>query len=118
MQNQTEMGKVIMTNRKDKMVSSHSQIPRPGDFTPTEKFNMTVLGEDCSQNTDSLTSACTDQLQCCPSPRPSVCETFGLLWSCVKEYSLPQVARSCQGGLMGFVSALLAGIEPCFSTVP
>lgn len=89
MQNQTEIGKVTMTNRKDKMVRSHSQMPRPEDFTPRKKSNVTVLGEDCSQNTDGLTSAGTDQLQCCPLPRPSVCEPFGSLWSWVKEYSLP-----------------------------
>lgn len=118
MQNQTEIGKVTMTNRKDKMVRSHSQTPRPGVFTPGEKSNMTMLGKDCSQNSDDLTSACTDQLQCCPLPKPSVYEPFGFLWSCVKEQSLPQVARSCQDGLTDFVSALLAEIEPCFSIVP
>lgn len=118
MQNQTEMGKVIMMNRKDKMIRSHSQMPRPGDFTPREKSNMAALRRDCSQNTDGLPSAYTHQLQCCPLPTPSVCEPFGPIWSCVKEYSLPQVARSCQDGLTDFVSALLAEIEPCFSIVP
>lgn len=112
MQNQTEMGKVIMMNMKDKMVRSHSQIPRPGDFTPREKSNMTVLGEDCFQNTDGLTTACMDQLQCCPLPKPGVCEPFGSLWSCVNEY------KSCQDGLTDFVSALLAEIGPYFSIVP
>lgn len=48
MQNQTEMGKVITMNRKDKMVKSHSQRPRPGDFTPREKPNRTVLEENWS----------------------------------------------------------------------
>mgnify|MGYP001858515405 CR=1 FL=1 len=44
MQNQTEMGKVIMMNRKDNIVRSHSQMLRPGDFIPRGKSNMTVLG--------------------------------------------------------------------------
>lgn len=112
MQNQTEMGKVIMTNMKDKMVRSHSQTPRPGDFTPGEKSNMIVLGDDCSQNTDGPTSACTDQLHCCRLPKPDVCELFVSLWSCVNEY------RSCYYGLTDFASALLSEIGPCFSIAP
>lgn len=117
MQNQTEMGKVIMMNRKDKMVKSHSQTPRPGVFTPREKPNRTELDEDCSQNTDSPTSACTHQLHCCPLPGLSVTEPLGSLWKSVKEHSLLQIARSCKDGWIDFVSALLTKIEPCFSMV-
>lgn len=54
MQNQTEMGKVIMTNRIDRTVRSHSQMPRPGDVTPGEKSDTPLLGRDRSQNTDGL----------------------------------------------------------------
>lgn len=100
MQNQTEMGKVIMMNRKDKMVKSHSQTPRPGVFTPREKPNRTALDKDCSQNTDSPRSACTHQLHCCPLPGLSVTEPLGSLWKWVKEHSLLQMARSCKDGWM------------------
>lgn len=98
MQNQTEMGKVIMMNRKDMMVKSHSQTPRPGDFTPREKPNRIVLEEDCSQNTDSLTNACTHQLHCCPLPWLIANEPLGSLWRWLKEHSLLQIARSCKDG--------------------
>lgn len=117
MQNQTEMGKVMTTNRKDKMVKSHSQTLRPGDFTPREKPNRTVLEEDCSQNTDSLTSACTYQLHCYPLPGLIVNEQLGSLWRWVKEHSLLPIARSCKDGWIDFASALLTKIKPCFSLV-